>query len=102
MTAEHKIPKIKICIAFKLNFLKLNVSGDEKIVELLLATSGSSVDLNLKDNNGLSPLLTAVVLEKEKIAEVLLRKGADVNVKDKDGLSPLALALKKGNDMLSN
>lgn len=81
----------------------MNVSGDEKIVELLLsATSGSSVDLNLKDNNGLSPLLTAVVLDKEKIAEVLLGKGADVNVKDKDGLSPLALALKKGYDMLSN
>lgn len=55
-------------------FLKLNVSGDEKIVELL-ANAKSGTDLNLKDNNGLSPLLTAVILDKEKIAEVLLRKG---------------------------
>lgn len=47
------------------------------------------IDVNVKNDQGMTPLNMAVMNETLEVAEVLLKRGADVNVKDKNKCSPL-------------
>ena len=48
--------------------------------------------MNVKDNQGLTPLHIAVANSHKDIAELLISKGADVNAKDKESYTPLHFA----------
>lgn len=79
-------------------FLKIHkkswiCSGRDKLVDLLIS---HSADVNLKTNNGQSPLYTATFENFQNIVEVLLRSGADVNSQESNGFSPLHVAINKG------
>ncbi|KAF3050996.1 hypothetical protein E8E11_000971 [Didymella keratinophila] len=55
-------------------------------------------DVNAKDRDGTSPLLTAVLLESLAIVSILITvEGFDVNAQNKHGLSPLLAAVSKRN-----
>lgn len=55
------------------------------------------VDINHKANDGATPLLLAISLDKINVAEALITFRADVNIADIDGLTPLHLAAQSGD-----
>ena len=61
----------------------------------LLLDHGAEV--NLKDNNGWTPLHHAAWKGHTDVATLLIDRGADVNVKTIDGRTPLELAEDAGN-----
>ena len=63
--------------------------GDHTITKLLL---DSGADPNHKDDQGKTPLYSAVINDQPKICEVLLDNGADPNHKDNQGKTPLHYA----------
>ncbi|WP_187146164.1 ankyrin repeat domain-containing protein [Elusimicrobium minutum] len=61
------------------------------------------IDLDLKDNNGRTPLFyTAGQTRSEKTINFLVENGADINVQDNNGVTPLLLAISKKDDILTN
>jgi ankyrin repeat protein len=55
------------------------------------------VDINVRDNNGKTPLHDAAGLGNLKAMEFLLDKGVDINVRDNNGKTPLHDAAGLGN-----
>jgi ankyrin repeat protein len=53
----------------------------------------TGIDVNEKDDSGMTPLLYAVSGKQTKVAEFLIEKGADVNAGDRRGCVPLLYAL---------
>ena len=51
------------------------------------------VDVNAKDEDGITALMWAICKGNIEIIQMLLKKGADVNAKDKNGVSALALSV---------
>lgn len=56
------------------------------MVELLLA-KGAAV--NVRDNDGYTPLMFCVLKNGRKLAEMLVQKGADVSLKNKESKTAL-------------
>ena len=56
-------------------------------------------DLNLKDENGETPLITAARVSNPKAIELCLEHGADANVQDGNGNIPLMIALQQKSQM---
>ena len=50
------------------------------------------VDINSRDNIGLTPLLSAAISGHTAVVELLLERGADVNARTEKGFTPLKLA----------
>jgi ankyrin repeat protein len=66
--------------------------GHEAVVKLLLRTE--KMDINLKDNNGLTPLHWAAAFEQKEVVKLLLKNAEiDVNLKDSQGRTALHLAV---------
>ncbi|KAK6358787.1 hypothetical protein TWF730_008106 [Orbilia blumenaviensis] len=63
-------------------------------IELLL---DRGVDLEVKDEEGQTPLLLAAAGNYTTVVEMLLNRGADLEVKDRKGQTPLLLAVKLGH-----
>jgi hypothetical protein len=61
-------------------------SGDIAAIDRLI-TEG--VDINKKDEEGLTPLHIAVENDQIETIKLLIRKGANVNERDENGLTPL-------------
>ena len=57
-------------------------------IEAVKQHLAAGADVNVKDNNGCTPLHTAT----KEIAELLIAKGVDVNAKDDFGRTPLDFA----------
>ena len=66
----------------------------------LLVESGATVDM--KDEDGMTALLTAVMCEHEDIVKLLVDHGADINAEDIDGETPLSLAEGAIKNILSS
>ena len=71
--------------------------GHEATLELMLERD--DVDVNLKDENGVTPLLWAIAKGHESMVRLLLeRDDVDVNLKDENGATPLSWAIAKGHE----
>ena len=51
----------------------------------------NGAEVNVKRDDGFTPLHTAVIINAAEVAKLLIANGADVNAKDKDGYTPLSL-----------
>lgn len=63
----------------------------------LLAVHRASVDLNVTDAKGWTPLHLAAGHGRTAIVDLLLSQGASIRVQDSDGRTPLMLAAKNGH-----
>jgi len=75
----------------------VQTTENRPMVRLLLAAlAHDNIDINLKDTEGITPLLLAVQLECEEIVKLFLtHDNIDVNLKGADGIPPLLLATQK-------
>ena len=73
----------------------LHHAVSSKNVAEFLITKGA--DVNIKDNNGRTPLNWAVRRRHKDVVELLIAKGADVNAKNNEGETPLSIAEEKGH-----
>jgi hypothetical protein len=73
----------------------LIISIERKEIDLIRILINSGADVNLADNNGVSPLIYALLINPIdiRILNRLLEAGADVNLADNNGVSPLIYAL---------
>jgi hypothetical protein len=71
---------------------------DDPLAEELIS---QGLDLNLRDENGDTPLHLAVKKNNLKIVQSLLEEGADPNLKDALGFTPLHLSTQQDFDQIS-
>jgi len=71
------------------NIHKASLSGE---IEKVLAYIQDEEDINVKDKNGMTPLMYAVSLNNIRIMEILISNGADVNIKNNKGQTSLQQA----------
>ena len=57
------------------------------------------VDVNIKDNNGLTPLMMVIGAEDMELIKLLISKGADVNAQDDYGTTALMKLAKRKDDV---
>ncbi|XP_067685768.1 ankyrin-3-like [Haliotis asinina] len=69
--------------------------GNMEIVNYILIQN--IVDINSKDDNGVTAVLVAASLGNREVFDFLVRQGADILVADDDGQNILHLACQKGN-----
>jgi ankyrin repeat protein len=70
-------------------------SNQPDIVEFLLQ---NGLDINERHNIvGTTPLMAAAVMNREKIAAILINKGANITAQLQNGDTALALAIQKGH-----
>lgn len=67
--------------------------GSPALIENLLNVE--DIDINVRDNNGNTPLYLAVLEEKQKAIEILVAKGANATIKNNYRYTPLYLAITK-------
>ncbi|MCL1876307.1 MAG: ankyrin repeat domain-containing protein [Synergistaceae bacterium] len=67
--------------------------------EVVKALVQAGADVNMKDNEGMTPLMIAAksIFKEHEILSVLIRSGADINAKNQNGLTALILAGNAGN-----
>lgn len=75
---------------------KLYAAIDSGNLNAVKKSLKAGVDLNVKDAAGRTPLMRAVIVKDELIAEALLDAGADPNVKDEYQESPFLRASANG------
>ena len=73
------------------------VAEDNNSDEARKLLSSGMVDVNSKDEDGLTPLRAAAKKGSKKVAQLLIESGADVNVADKHGETPLHRAAERGH-----
>lgn len=69
-------------------------SGNLDVAKVLIS---NKADLNIKDNNGQTPLHYALALRKWSLAKLYIDSGADLSVKDKDNEGLDEYILTKGD-----
>ncbi len=83
------------------SFFTLNDNVRLNILKELLKQP--KIDLNVKDNDGNTPLFFAIKTNNTRAMKRLLKLGADVNAKNNNGDTPLICAVKKRNiDMVKH
>lgn len=68
--------------------LILSALGRWSCEDLLDLFISKGVDINAKDDSGISSLHATCLLNKNQFIPILMRKGANINAKDSDGLTP--------------
>src|SRR5438045_1309922 len=71
--------------------------GNRDIPRILLKSEEG--DINAKDNAGLTPFHTAVMLGKVEVGTLLLKYGAAINTKDLSQRTPLIIAVTYNRDV---
>ncbi len=72
------------------------VEAKLEVFKAVRELADAGIDVNAKDDEGLSPLHRAVRNGETEVVETLIAAGADVNAKDNDGESPLHRAARSG------
>lgn len=80
-----------LCLAIK----------DVKVKEIDDLINGG-VNVNVRGQNGMTPLHYAAKKHNEDIANALIKAGADINIKDQDGRTPLHWAAIERNKGVAN
>ncbi len=73
--------------------ITFSILGRLKTVDFLIE---NGADVNVKDNNGETPLMAASAFSNCRVIKLLIEKGADVNAKDNGGWSALIYAAYNG------
>ena len=60
--------------------------GNEKVINVLL---NASADINIQDNDMVTPLMLAAGFKNKKAVQLLLSRGADINLSDPEGRTVL-------------
>jgi serine/threonine-protein phosphatase 6 regulatory ankyrin repeat subunit B len=81
-------------------FIGAASDGDKKLAESLLKSK--EVDVNEKDWDDLTALITASSAGHIDIIKLLIKKGADVNASDKDGITALMEASIMGHTKIAD
>lgn len=81
-------------------FIGAASDGDKKLVQSFL--KGKEVDVNERDWDDLTALITAASAGHMDIVKMLLKAGADVNASDKDGITALMEASIMGHEKIVN
>lgn len=74
--------------------LSLIREASDELIELLI-TSGS--DINIANNENVTPLHVAVQRRSSIISDLLIKEGADIEAKDFDGFTPMLDAIRTGS-----
>uniref|UniRef100_A0ABD2XP94 RNase H type-1 domain-containing protein n=1 Tax=Trichogramma kaykai TaxID=54128 RepID=A0ABD2XP94_9HYME len=88
-----------------LHLVSSRKNRDTGLAKLLFKYSGLSqrtMSIDARDAFDNTPLHRALMNEHEKLAELLLRKGADASLVNKDGLTPRQIIDQKGYKDLAN
>ena len=80
---------------------KAAASGYAECVRALIQ---AGADVNSVDNNGLSPLMNAVLVHGDNVecVNAMVQAGADVNTRDVNGFTPLMFGARNGHDKYVN
>ena len=70
--------------------------NDADYLGMIKSVLEDDIDVNIKNEQGLTPLIKAASLNSQCIANLLIQKGADVNETDNRGFTPLMVAAQKG------
>lgn len=80
------------------------ITGNFEMIKLLIEQSGQSVDIDMKNRHGDSPVLAATIgtftkehVKYEKILEYLIKNGGSFSTKNNDGVWTLDVAVKGYN-----
>lgn len=68
------------------------------MVESLLRTN---VDINVRSQDGTTPLMAAVLLGNQKMVELLINKGADVAAQNAEGKTAASIAAQRGHEAIA-
>ncbi|KAF4633629.1 hypothetical protein G7Y89_g4494 [Cudoniella acicularis] len=71
-------------------------NGDEESIKVLLS-SRTTIDLNIKDSQGWTPLRWAAAFGQLDVVEMLLSAGAEVDAQDKDKWTAIRWAAQRGH-----
>ncbi len=101
-TVKVLLKKYPSLISWEFNFggyqgdslITATVAGDSKMVELLIK---AGAEINYYDNNGTTPLITAIYYSRLDIVKLLIEAGADVEHKTNDGTTGLHIVAEKYN-----
>ncbi|KAH8673187.1 hypothetical protein BGZ61DRAFT_427876 [Ilyonectria robusta] len=88
---EFKFPRQRTLLSY------LAECGQEIILAFVLASGNYNADLELKDEEGRTPLSYAAEKWREAVVRLLLDRGAQIEAADKDGLTPLLYAVHQGD-----
>jgi ankyrin repeat protein len=66
----------------------------ERLLEFM---KNYTFDINALTNDGATPLLLSISIEKYEMAKILIESGADITIGDNENISPLSLAALVGN-----
>ena len=72
-----------------------STSDNNIVIARLLIDAGA--DVNLKDNDGTTPLLIAATIGRIDLVRLLVQSGADLNLHDVEGVTPLMKAIGTGD-----
>ena len=75
-------------------FIKMVKTGNQEYVKLFIERG---INVNLKTDNDLTPLMWATITRQAAIVDLLLANKADVQMQDRDGYSALMWAIRYGH-----
>jgi ankyrin repeat protein len=70
---------------------------EKKQIEVVKVLIENSVDLDISDNAGRTPLFEAIEGKAEKIIQLLIKNGSKIDATNYCGHTPLFCAAKDGN-----